>query len=363
MNTQYNIISRTIVSLLIAVTAAGIFSTISTYASDNNEPGTAKLGNRVWLDQNRDGIQGANEPGVSGIAVAIKGTGVDNQDFSATTTTDADGYYEFSNLNAGDYLITFSNLPKGFGFTSQFVGDDSTLDSNANPENGQSEPLWINNGKTNHSIDAGLVNNNSGVIGDKVFLDNNGNGLQDEGDSGVANVTVTLNGPNNLEQTTITDENGNYLFEQLMEGEYMVTFSNLPENFVFTLKDAGDGTLDSDADESTGKTDLIYLNHGEKNITIDAGLVDATPTPLPAPEPVEPVTPVEPVEPQSPVEPAATPEPTPEPVEPVTINNPVIDPTVVTKVPRTGGVVSATLSTAVLAMVVGGASIRKKIRV
>ena len=69
-----------------------------------------------------------------------------------------------------------------------------------------------------------------GSIGDTVWQDNNGNGVQDAGEPGIPGVTVDLNepGPDGVCGTgddvnigsDVTDANGNYLFTGLPEGTY-----------------------------------------------------------------------------------------------------------------------------------------------
>jgi len=53
-----------------------------------------------------------------------------------------------------------------------------------------------------------------GLIGDLIFLDANGNGVYDAGDTGLEGVTVKLYDAagTTLLATTVTDENGNYTF-------------------------------------------------------------------------------------------------------------------------------------------------------
>ncbi|MGT2648884.1 accessory Sec-dependent serine-rich glycoprotein adhesin, partial [Streptococcus uberis] len=82
------------------------------------------IGDTVWEDTNKDGIQDAGEPGIPGVTVTL--TNPDGT--TVTTTTDADGYYEFTGLNDGDtYTVTFET-PAGYVPTTANVGDDS-LDS------------------------------------------------------------------------------------------------------------------------------------------------------------------------------------------------------------------------------------------
>ena len=61
----------------------------------------------------------------------------------------------------------------------------------------------------------GLVALNSAPpieIGSRVWLDTNGNGIEDPGEPGIANVTIDLYQGTTLVGTTTTDANGDYLF-------------------------------------------------------------------------------------------------------------------------------------------------------
>ncbi|WP_074221746.1 SdrD B-like domain-containing protein [Rhodovulum sp. ES.010] len=117
-----------------------------------------------------------------------------------------------------------------------------------------------------------------GAIGDTVWFDADGDGLQDAGEAGVANVTVSLlDGSGTVVATQTTDGNGNYLFEDLAAGDYQVVFELPAGGFAFTAPDnetGPDGDAgDSDADAS-GATGVFSLAEGEVNLTVDAGIVD-----------------------------------------------------------------------------------------
>ncbi|MCX7874526.1 MAG: choice-of-anchor A family protein [Melioribacteraceae bacterium] len=113
-------------------------------------------------------------------------------------------------------------------------------------------------------------------IGDKVWNDINQNGIQENNESGVQNVTVKLyDCNNNLISTKTTDSNGKYLFDNLNPGDYYIKFE-LPTGFVFSKKDATDDDVDSDADISTGKTICTTLIAGENDLTWDAGIYQQT---------------------------------------------------------------------------------------
>ncbi len=113
------------------------------------------------------------------------------------------------------------------------------------------------------------------TLGDFVWEDTNGNGLQDGGESGIDNVTVRLLDCNNsfAEVTnTLTAAGGTYSFSNQPAGYYSVEFTS-PSGYVFTSKDVGtDDTIDSDADQSTGRTACTTLAAGDTNLTLDAGL-------------------------------------------------------------------------------------------
>ncbi len=96
------------------------------------------IGDFVWFDNNRDGLQNPNEPGVSGVTVRLFSPGSDGQigggdDIQlATTTSDALGHYIFASPTPGTYYVAFelSSLPNGFVPTLRLAGPNS-IDSNA----------------------------------------------------------------------------------------------------------------------------------------------------------------------------------------------------------------------------------------
>ena len=70
-------------------------------------------------------------------------------------------------------------------------------------------------------------------MGDFVWRDTNGNGVQDPGEVGVGGVTVRLlDASGNVVATTVTDVTGHYVFSGLPAGEYSVEFV-LPGGFTF----------------------------------------------------------------------------------------------------------------------------------
>jgi hypothetical protein len=242
------------------------------------------VGDRVWLDQNSDGIQQSDEPAASAMVSLLSVAG----NVVATTTTDATGRYQFTNLRGGQYRLQFTHLPAHRAFTARAAGTDSALDSDPDPVNGMTPVFKLAQGAPNlvpitdanagsidfenRTLNAGLVT--SYAIGDKVWLDRNGDGLLGPEDEGVSGVSVQLldSGAHVL-ATDLTSKTGHYTFDHLPAGNYQIHFSKVPPGLVFTGQDAGnDPDIDSDVNKD-GKTAVFALGgEGVVDSSIDAGL-------------------------------------------------------------------------------------------
>jgi hypothetical protein len=256
----------------------------------------ATIGDYVWKDGNGNGIQDDGEAAaVAGVTVSLldaSGNPVrDSNNNPITTTTDANGKYSF-NVAPGTYSVQFSNLPTGFTFTTDNVNDNGNdnedsdaLDSGADPVTGRTGTVTVESGEINNTLDAGLVPKPPQVlpasIGNFVWADTNGNGIQDDGESGIDGVTVRLlnSTGNTIIATQTTSNGGAYLFSGLNPGDYIVEFVKPNTGYTgFTPVDAGgNDALDSDANVLTGRTGLINLSSGENDLTVDAGLVPPPP--------------------------------------------------------------------------------------
>ncbi len=109
------------------------------------------LGDRVWEDLDQNGIQDMGEPGLANVTVELYA----NNTKSSTTTTDANGMYQFTGLNAGQYSLKFI-LPSGFVFSPKDQGTDDLLDSDADPTSGMTAAFTLNQNTVNPQWDAGM---------------------------------------------------------------------------------------------------------------------------------------------------------------------------------------------------------------
>ncbi|MBV6443266.1 MAG: hypothetical protein EPGJADBJ_04999 [Saprospiraceae bacterium] len=110
----------------------------------------------------------------------------------------------------------------------------------------------------------------TGSISGFVWDDLNTNGIQDAGEPGRDSAWVLLFdlGGNEI-ASTLTDANGNYSFDSVVAGDYVLRFAN-PGGIWQTLQDqGGDDTKDSDADP-LGYTAQFSLADGQ-SLDFDAG--------------------------------------------------------------------------------------------
>jgi hypothetical protein len=107
------------------------------------------LGNRVWLDENQNGIQDDWERGVGGVCVDLYDAG---GNLLAQTSTDSNGYYGF-NISPGNYFVAVEQ-PNGMGFTRKDAGSEDK-DSDADQASGRSDALDV--ASTLLHLDFGLI--------------------------------------------------------------------------------------------------------------------------------------------------------------------------------------------------------------
>ena len=98
---------------------------------------------------------------------------------------------------------------------------------------------------------------------------------QDNAEMGVGGVLITLtNAAGTVITTTTTATDGSYLFDNLDAGDYRVVFPTEIADKILVDQNVGPDATDSDADQTTGATEVISLAIGENSIDNDAGIED-----------------------------------------------------------------------------------------
>ena len=251
----------------------------------------ASIGNRVWLDEDADGLQSAGEDGIGNVTVYLcreDASPCDSLTAIRTELTDANGGYLFTDIPLMEYIVAVdtSSLPANLATNPTYDEDNGII----NPDNETVVVLDIFEDE-HLTADFGYNWNESpetedpppsttGSIGDRVWSDTNGDGIQNSDEIGLNTVDVLLyDDPENdgifdhFIGSTTTDDNGNYVFDGLSAGAYVVTVvpSSLPVGVNWTQTGDPDdfGQVASNPDNTT--TSPIILAPGDVYVNADFG--------------------------------------------------------------------------------------------
>lgn len=255
------------------------------------------MGNFVWIDADKDGIQDAGETPIKDVVVALfnpDGTPAKNLAGGlATATTDANGYYFIDNLAPGSYYAKFT-LPAAYQFTTKSsTGSTSANDSNPDPTTGITPIFAIGSSVTgdtvadtdsttlatfvNPTIDAGVVPKGTVSVGNWVWRDRNGDGIQGPRDHGVKGAVLRLF---NSDGTPVVDafgrpvkaqrtkSDGKFLFTDLVPGTYVVKITYPKKWQPTTANQPGRGKNSSSLSATS-----VSLAAGQSDTTLDFGMV------------------------------------------------------------------------------------------
>ena len=249
---------------------------------------TGSVGDSVWYDTDKDGIKDATEQGVPFVTLSLNDCG-DGRELQ-TTQTDAQGNYQIGYIDPGQsvrvQVYPDSNYDyDGAVFSTFRAGSDTLKDNNgqvlvgATENVGASQCFNTKAGVKTNGLDFGISLNpgtptDSGSspqpnppaaklaqIGDRVFTDNNNNGVFDTGDTGIQGAVVTFyDASDNVVATSTSNNQGLYLVE-VPAGCYKAVLTSL-------------GGIDTSTVLYDGTIDNICVDVGETDRSIDFPVVN-----------------------------------------------------------------------------------------
>ncbi len=212
---------------------------------------TGLVSGRAWLDQNKDGIMGENEPGLAGCGITLSSA---KSGLTYSYTTDDTGLYEIV-ARTDTYQMTVTG-PEGMTFTrsSAAGGVKRSIFTAEGVTAGEKRYLFESGTKEeNQNIGFVLGVNLSGV----AFLDADYNGVWDAGEQPLPGVTVELStAANKTLGSVTTDDDGTFRFDSLRGGEYELR-AVLPDT----------GIVFSKAAEGIEYANLFVQNKGKRENT------------------------------------------------------------------------------------------------
>ena len=199
--------------------------------------------------------------GIADVEIVLSGIDVNGDPVSLTTTTDANGDYVFDGLLAGTYEVT-ETQPTGYGDGAETAGstggDISTNDVIA--------AIPLADGED--SVDNDFAELTGAISGSVV----------DDFGNGIAGVEIVLTGTDAngdpVSLTTTTDANGDYTFDNLLGGDYVVTETQ-PDGY-------GQGATNGDDTEAVmlPAGDDAVVDFSEATGSISGSVVDQNGDPI-----------------------------------------------------------------------------------
>ena len=227
--------------------------------------GNAETGRIVgynFEDMNGDGIRNNDDHGIYQWIIRLSGNA------TRTALTDSSGKFEFKNIGPGVYVVS----------EQQQDGWMQTVPLNPNVYS-----LTLAGGETDSGRNFG--NYKFGMISGKNFDDMNANGVQDSNEAGLADWKIKISGMKS--DSIFTDAEGNFLFQGLRAGAYILSEVLLPE-WVQTFPPApGTHSLEMQSGKNISKN---FGNRHPSGITITPGLPQGFALYQNYPNPFNPVT-------------------------------------------------------------------------
>ncbi len=234
------------------------------------------IGNLIFLDANGDGVyrQIDGDRGIPGVTLVLAQNGTP----VATTTSGSDGAYLFTDLAPGAYTVDVTDQ---FGVLAGHAATTGPLAGQDNQSQSHPYTVVLGLNPTNMTGDFGYMR--LVTLGDQVWWDVDGDGLQSTGEPGLPGVPLELrNGADTLLATTISDQDGRYQFTDLLPVSYTVAIADsvfLPGGLLAgwspSPQHTGGDVLDSDGDGATRRV-TVSPGVGEQMDRVDFGFTVPT---------------------------------------------------------------------------------------
>ncbi len=248
----------------------GIGQTVELY--DVETVKTGSIHGCMWDDADVSGTMDAGESALARQNVELILIDDAGETVISTAQTGADGRYSFTDLRAGTYALSFT-LPQGMLFTDVTGAEGGSRVPVSAYATGRTDAFTLAVGQTLSQMNAGGIL--PGIVGDTVWVDTNGNGLQDYKEPQMPGIAITL-----LQETgdgvfmevasTVSDEYGFYRFESLRPGRYAIRVD--ASSPLTGRVGAPLGEIDSDVDPQTHMSDVFMLYSAQALRNVDVGL-------------------------------------------------------------------------------------------
>jgi len=201
------------------------------------EPTKGSISGVAWFDSNANNTIENTERFISSTPVELQLNG----NTIANSETDAQGQYYFGNLDVDQcYTLNFTPADATLMLASIAFGVAS-LDNDAGPLGTTGENCLSEATPDVQNVDAAFVAVPPAIppadyaICGMTWVDANEDGTFNTGDTTISHIQVQLMNITTDAQSTIeSDANGNFVFNELAEGDYKLVFSK-PDGYEFTL--------------------------------------------------------------------------------------------------------------------------------
>lgn len=197
------------------------------------------------------------------------------QELLDTVVTQESGLYQFADADVQAPFFLEFMPPSNFIPTYRGRGD-STTDSEIDRLTLRTPVITTELEAFVVSRDAGFIDTDH-AIGDRIWQDLDGDGIQSEAEPGVAGLTVWLDrSVDGGFETRITEADGTYIFGNLGRGSrYSIRITAPPETHISRPDLGEDDRTDSDADRVSGETPEIILGDPDDFERWDIGVTNA----------------------------------------------------------------------------------------